>query len=109
MGGFDPTLQSPIEAGKRELLEETGVKAGEMTYMGEFYADPGFTDQKMHVCATHDIISIGEQKLEVTEHGMQCKKIVIGDIPMMIETGEMGDAWGIAGLYYANKFCSSIR
>jgi len=83
------------------------VLAGEMAYLGSFFADPGFTNQKIHVCGTRDIKSIGQQKLELMEHGLISKRIPTSAVQTLIDSGEMGDAWGLAGHYYLNKFLHS--
>jgi len=104
IGGFDSAAEDPTVAARKELREETGVVAGKMTYLGTFFADPGFTNQKLHVCATRDIESIGQQKLELLEHGLISKRVKTTEIAEMIDSGDMGDAWGIAGHYYMQKF-----
>lgn len=109
IGGFNPDAEEPAESARKELQEETGVVAGEITYLGSFFADPGFTNQKVHVCATRDITNIGEQKLELLEHGLISKRVNIEDIEGMVESGDMGDAWGLAGLFYMNKFLKNRR
>lgn len=38
-----------IECAIRELREETGYTAGEMTYMGCLYPSPGFLNEKIHM------------------------------------------------------------
>lgn len=108
IGGFNSATEDPVESAKKELLEETGVRAGEMTYLGSFYADPGFTNQKIHVCATNDILEIGEQQLETSEHGLICKKVEISNIVSLIDSGDMGDGWGLAGYYYLQKYLSGL-
>ncbi len=104
IGGFDSTTEDPAAAARKELQEETGVLAGEIVYLGSFFADPGFTNQRLHVCATRDIESMGQQKLELLEHGLISKRIRTSEVQTLIDSGEMGDAWGLAGHYYMNKF-----
>lgn len=108
IGGLATSSEDPIIAAKKELQEETGVVAGEMHYLGSFYADPGFTNQKLHVCATNDILEIADQNLESTEYGLISKKIPISGISALIESGDMGDSWGLAGYYYLNQFLIKI-
>lgn len=108
IGGFDSGVDDPTEAARKELQEETGVLAGEVVYLGAFFADPGFTNQKLHVCATRDIVSIGEKKLEVLEHGLISKRIPTTEVKVLIDSGDMGDAWGLAGYYYMRKFLDSV-
>lgn len=107
IGGFDSSTEDPMDASRKELEEETGVLAGDIEYLGSFYADPGFTNQKIHVCATADIRNMGEQKLELSEHGLICKRIPVTDVKPMITSGEMGDAWGLAGYFYLQTFLLS--
>ena len=40
--------EDPLEAARRELAEETGLK-GDLTYLFSYYVSPGFTDEKTHV------------------------------------------------------------
>ena len=106
IGGFDASSEDPIIAARKELLEETGVVAGDVEYLGSFYADPGFTNQKLHVCASRDILEIGEQQLESLEHGLVCKQVPVAEIKSMITSGDMGDAWGLAAHFYMESFLS---
>jgi len=109
IGGFDPSQDTPEHAARKELLEETGVTVGTMDYLGSFYADPGFTNQKLHVCASRDIVGVGEQQLEQLEHGLVVKKIAVSQISSLIESGDMGDAWGVAGQYYLTKYLGNMK
>lgn len=109
IGGFENETEDPVESARKELLEETGVRAGNMCYLGSFYADPGFTNQKIHVCATNEVLDVGEQQLENTEQGLICKKVKLSSIASLIDSGEMGDAWGLAGHYYLQMYLSSIK
>jgi len=103
-GGFDRTLKSPEDAARDEISEETGITVGEVRLMGSFYANPGFTNQRMHVCVSNKILKRSEPNLDRTEYGLVSKKIQVSEISKLIESGEMGDSWGITGLHYLNIY-----
>ncbi len=42
-------------AALRELSEETGLEAGELTYLGHIYASPGFCDEALHMYLARDL------------------------------------------------------
>ena len=79
---------------QKALLEETGVSTGLTHYLKSFYADPGFPNQKIHVCAIKDVVDVGEQRLENLEFWLVCKKVPISSISALVDTG---DGWGMAG------------
>jgi ADP-ribose pyrophosphatase YjhB (NUDIX family) len=108
IGGFDPDKVDPIEAAQNELLEETGVIADSFSYLGSFFGDPGFTNQKVHVCASSNILEIADQQLEDLEFGLTSKEVSVAAIPEMIQSGEMGDAWGTAGHFYLTSYLNAI-
>ncbi len=41
--------EDPREAAMRELSEETGFEAGELTYLGSALASPGFCTERLHM------------------------------------------------------------
>lgn len=104
LGGIDEGVEDLNIIAQKELAEETGVIAVNFEHVGSFYADPGFTNQKLHVCISQTIQNIESQNLEASEYGLVCRKIAVNKIPDFIESGEMGDAWGIAGLHYINRY-----
>ena len=50
-GKLDPG-EDHRPAALRELSEETGLEAGELTYLGHIYASPGFCDEALHMYLT---------------------------------------------------------
>lgn len=108
MGGYDAKTQDAEQASRLELSEECGVVVGAMKKMGSFYVNPGFTNQKVTVFISSDVIKTTAPKLEDTEFGLISKIVSINDISAMIDNGEMGDALGVAGLYYINKYLKSF-
>lgn len=44
-----------LPAAKRELSEETGLEAGELTYLGCLLASPGFCTERLHMYLARDL------------------------------------------------------
>lgn len=53
--------ESPLAAAERELLEETGYRAGEMEALGSFWLAPGISNEFMHAFVARDMILEGSQ------------------------------------------------
>lgn len=48
-GKLDSEGEPPLECAHRELEEETGFKAKNMTYLGSFLPSPGYCDEKIEL------------------------------------------------------------
>jgi ADP-ribose pyrophosphatase len=55
--------EDPAVCAARELVEETGYRAGTIETLGRFYTSPGYTDEDMHAFLATDLES-GAQELE---------------------------------------------
>lgn len=53
-GKLDPG-EDHRAAAARELSEETGLEAGELTYLGCILASPGFCDERLHMYLARDL------------------------------------------------------
>src|SRR6478609_4239739 len=60
-GRLDPG-ETPLKAAKRELEEETGVKAKKWIKLASFYASPGYVAEKMNLFLALDLKK-GKQNL----------------------------------------------
>ncbi len=80
----------------RELAEETGITAGELTYMGEIYTSPGFSKEILHLYLATDL-TFGEAHPDENEF-MDVVKIHIDELIKMVMAGEIKDAKSIVAI-----------
>ncbi len=64
-GKLDPG-EEPEACAARELLEETGYRAGRLEKLGAIWTSPGFTNEVIHLYSAFELES-GEQQLEPDE------------------------------------------
>jgi ADP-ribose pyrophosphatase len=94
--------QSPIDTMARELQEETGHRAGELTYQYTFYTTPGISDEAIHFFIARNLTKTA-QRLEEGEH-ITLEAYSLDECLRMIGTGEINDAKTILGiLWYGLK------
>ncbi|GHT13695.1 ADP-ribose pyrophosphatase [Planctomycetales bacterium] len=99
-GTREPNEPELITA-RRELVEETGYTAGQMTEVFQFYTSPGFVKEAMFLFKATNLIA-GPTNMEDGE------KIVpmIVDLPEamnLIKTGKIRDAKTLIGLLWYNQ------
>lgn len=64
-GGLDG--EDPLTAGRRELEEETGYRAGRIEHVAAFYGSPGISNERFDVCIARDLSDDGILCREPTE------------------------------------------
>lgn len=52
--------EDPEHAARRELVEETGYRAGCIERLGTFLTSPGFADEVMHAFVARDLTYVGQ-------------------------------------------------
>ena len=88
---------------KRELLEETGFKARQWKYLGEFLCGPGHTNHLGKVYLAQGLIKGGYQR-ERGESDMIMKGFTLKQLDQMIKTGQLKDSWSIVPLYFLKQY-----
>jgi ADP-ribose pyrophosphatase len=89
--------ESPIEAAKRELLEETGIHAVGNTYH-ELYPQPGFCSMKAYVCVlTAD--SVKEPRLGDGEN-ISTEWLSLDEVRQMIMESKIKDMGFLSALSF---------
>jgi ADP-ribose pyrophosphatase len=103
------TLESgeePAECAARELREEIGMAAGELTKLGEFYLAPGYSNEFMYVFLGRDLrVDPLEQD---TGELIWVEKYLIEEVWKMVGIGEIKDAKTLAILSIAREWIQQV-
>lgn len=81
---------TPLENGKRELLEETGATGYSYTSLGQVYPSPGYTDEIIHLyaCKIRDVSEAQPDKGEF----VNVEKIDLNKAVEMVLNNQIPDA-----------------
>lgn len=91
--------EDPLECAKRELKEETGIKANRIKKISEINTTPGFCDETLHMYLATEL-EVGEAKLDNDEF-LRVEKISIPKVLDMIVNNEITDSKTIIGTLWA--------
>ena len=93
----------PLAAAKRELIEETGVRAKKWSKLTRYYASPGFLAETMQIFLAESL-TFGLATPEDDEK-IELSKVPLSELLGRVERGEILDGKTILGLLtYARKF-----
>ena len=93
-------VETPEECAGRELLEETGYRAGALEKVGECYAMPGSSDEIIHVYFARNLTK-SEQDLDLGEVIDEVRPFGRGELEGMIARREIRDAKTLIALFHA--------
>lgn len=88
--------ESPLNAAKRELEEETGCKA-ELSLLAEIYPSPGYTDEIIYVFIAEN--STRSRQNPDRGEFLTAEFIPLGRVEKMAERGEICDAKTLVAIY----------
>lgn len=95
MGGA-PLAEPPLDAARRELREETGLKAEEWLELMRLHTSNSITDEVGFVYVATGLTE-GEPEFEETED-LEIRKLPLRDAVQMVLDGEITDAMSAAAL-----------
>lgn len=98
-GGIDQG-ETPEEAVRREMVEETGYRVGSLTRLCGFFTSPGFTTEYMHLYLARDL-----RPGQATEETDQIEVVLMmpDEARRQVDSGEIADAKTILALFYAPR------
>ena len=91
----------PVEVARGELLEETGIEAGSLDYLGHLYEAYGYSTQGFHVFrATH--LQRSKRRLSVEEQDLVTRHVTFAAFSEMVRSGQIKDAPSLAAVALLN-------
>jgi ADP-ribose pyrophosphatase len=82
--------ESPEECAKRELIEETGYRAGKLERLGQCYMTPGYCTELIHFFVATDLEEVSHEM--DADEDLTVVKMTIDDAVKKILDGEIVDA-----------------
>jgi ADP-ribose pyrophosphatase len=96
-GGLDPG-ETPIDAGRRELMEEAGYHAAVVEPRLHFYPSPGVLGETMHLVEAWDLTPAKGEPDE--DERIEVGTFAIPELLEMIKRKEIHDAKTLVGLLF---------
>lgn len=93
--------EDPEVCAAREIREETGMAAGTLTKVGDFYLAPGYSTEFMHVYLATGL-SLSPLEADADEF-LSVESVSVAETIQMAEKGEIPDAKSLAALFLAKS------
>jgi ADP-ribose pyrophosphatase len=99
-GAFEGGVLDGEALARRELVEETGLRAALLECLGRLHFAYGLTNQYVDVWRATGL-EPGPQALEQTEHGLIARRFAVAEVERMVRENEIRDAASVAAWHLA--------
>ncbi len=106
-GGMVDVGEEPQAAAARELLEETGYAAGEITLLGRTRPNPAIQNNWIHTFLARDVSFRRAPVFDGTEH-TAVRLVPLAGIPALIRDGVIDHALVVVGFHWLSLYEKKI-
>jgi ADP-ribose pyrophosphatase len=93
---------SPEDAARRELLEETGFEADQLVFLGSACPQPAILDNRSISYLAKDVRQVRDAHLDETED-IELVLIPLSEIPELISSGQITNAMVVLAFYWYSQ------
>lgn len=101
-GGMVDPGESPLAAGRRELLEETGYEAREWKELGFVHPNPATQTNRCYTYLASGCRKVAELRLDSTEE-LTVELYPVHELPELVQRGEITHSLVIAAMYWLGQ------
>jgi 8-oxo-dGTP pyrophosphatase MutT (NUDIX family) len=99
-GIMDDADESPLQAAKRELLEETGYTSERFIQVGKVYPNPATHNNMTYSFLALDVEKVGQQSLDESEE-IEVSWVPFDELISMAKNGGLPQALHVTALFFA--------
>ncbi|MEJ2853958.1 MULTISPECIES: NUDIX hydrolase [unclassified Saccharothrix] len=100
-GLLDSGAEEPLEAARRELVEEVGLAASSWVTLVDVAASPGFTDEVVRVFLARGLSEVDREHMGEEEADLEIHRFPLDRAVEMALAGEIVNGAAVAGLLAA--------